>query len=208
MKVAQVFLQLAFQVPSGLVLVLFLDRLPLVYNDHHRPAFCNNAIDDLEIVNFEGIQGVHHVDYHMGLLNVEHGADLGFAEVLFLVLGDSRGVEAGGVDELNFSIFVQYFCRERIPGGMRNIRNHEFFFLKQLIDKRRLADIGPSNKTNLHRMFHSQILDINASGRCRESFFRAHEMIFIIFIIEFFIFLWIGVETAEIALPVFDADAF
>jgi hypothetical protein len=208
MKIAQVFLQLAFQVSSGFVLVLFLDRLPLVYNDHHRSAFCNHTIDNLEIVNFKCVQGVHYVDYHMRLLNVEHGADLGFAEVLFLVLGDSWGVEASGINELNFSIFVQYFCCEGIPGGVWNIRNHKFFFLKQLINKRRLANIGPSNKTNLHRMFHSQILDINASGRRRESLFRAHKMIFIIFIIEFFIFLRIGVETAKIALPVFNADTF
>jgi hypothetical protein len=75
-KLAQVLLQLGFQVPSGLVLVLLLDRLPLVNNNHHRPPFSNRAIDELEVVDSEGGKGVHDVDYDVGLLDVEHGADL------------------------------------------------------------------------------------------------------------------------------------
>ncbi len=139
---------------------------------------------------------------------MEHGADLGFAQVLFLVLGDSWGVEPGGVDQLDFPVFVQYFRGERIPGGMWHIRDHKLFFFEQFINKRGLADIGPANKTDLDRMLHSQVFDIDPPSGCREGFFRAHEMIFIIFVVEFLIFFRIGIETAEVAFPVFDADAF
>ena len=60
----------------GLVFVLLLYGFPLVDNYHDGSAFLNDSVDELEVVDFEGRECVHDVDHDVGLLDMEHGADL------------------------------------------------------------------------------------------------------------------------------------
>jgi len=73
---SKIFLYLTDEEVPGLISILFLDGFPFIDYDDYGPAFLNDSIDELEVVNLKGREGVHDIDYKIGLLHVNHGANL------------------------------------------------------------------------------------------------------------------------------------
>lgn len=131
---------------------------------------------------------------------MQHGAYLHFSQVLLIVFFDVGSVQTSSVDELNLPIFVLDPRTDRISGGVRSFRNHHFVFAKDLIDKCRLTDIGPSDETNFDDVLHPDVFDLCSSG-IRKAFFWLDQKIFVIVLIEILIFFRIWIDFPKIIFP-------
>lgn len=86
MYLSKALLDLFKQVIFSLIAKRFLDSLPLVNCDDDRSSFFDNFAYEGEVIHNERGKGVHHIDHNVTLLHMHHGANLHFAQVLFVSL--------------------------------------------------------------------------------------------------------------------------
>lgn len=86
------FLDLFGQVIFSLIAERLFDCFPLIDSNDQRSSFFHDLLDEGEIVNHEGRKGIHHINNHMSLVNMDHRANLDLPQVFFIILFYPGGV--------------------------------------------------------------------------------------------------------------------
>ena len=92
MQLSQMFLDLFGQVIFSLIAERLFDCFPLIDSNDQRSSFFHDLLDEGEIVNHEGRKGIHDIDNHMSLVNMDHRANLDLPQVFFIILFYPGGV--------------------------------------------------------------------------------------------------------------------
>lgn len=66
-RVAQILIDLFYQIIFGLILELLLDNFPLVNCYENRPALVDGFTNKFKILNFESRKCIHHIHNNMAL---------------------------------------------------------------------------------------------------------------------------------------------